>query len=102
MVRNRSLSPRAKSLKAELQVWIDEHDLAEETIWWPAEEDERTGADLVVTFEGDLHSVLWRQPFEGHNIAVACRLRSEFDAIVKKHSFLFEFKDGVTGHFYEQ
>ena len=89
MVRNRSLSPRAKSLRAELQVWIDEQGLAEETIWWPAEEDERTGADLVLTFEG-------------HNASAACRLRSEFDAIVKRHNFLFEFKDNVTGHFYER
>ena len=103
MVGQDKLSKKALALKVALQAWIEKHHLEEDTIWWPLKDDNETGnkPDLVLTFEGDLHSVLWRRPCEDHDAAAVGRLRQEFDAIVKKHGFFFQFKNEVEGRFYQ-
>ena len=93
---------KAQALKNELNVWIKKHGLTEDTIWWRPEtfqefEDDVGPPDLVLTFEGDLHTVLWER--DG---PASSKLRAEFDEIVSRHGFLFNFKDEVTGFFYRQ
>lgn len=92
------------SLKRALQEWIENNGLAEDTFWEPETKYIvlASGPDLVLTFEGDLHSVLWCRAFNDCDAAHASLLRQEFDAIVKHHGFSFEFKNETTGHFYER
>jgi hypothetical protein len=103
MAGDHKISKKARSLKVALQAWIEKNHLEEDTIWWPPKGDDSTGnrPDLVLTFEGNLHSVLWCRPCEDHDDAAVSRLRREFDVIVKKHGFFFQFKNEVEGRFYE-
>ena len=75
MAGDDKISKKARSLKVSLQAWIEKNRLEEDTIWWPPKEDDSTGnsPDLVLTFEGDLHSVLWRLPCEDHDAAAVIR-----------------------------
>jgi hypothetical protein len=93
---------RAPALKKELNAWIKKNGLTEDTIWWKPEEfqeyretDSRPA--LVLTFEGDLHTVLWER--DGSS---SYKLRAEFDEIVHRRGFDFNFKDEVTGVFYRR
>ena len=78
--------------------------MAEDTFWLdaPAENGGGPIPDLVLAFEGDLHSVLWVHSFGEHSKEYSSQLRRQFDRIVKKHGLFFNFKDEVTGHFYSK
>ncbi len=100
MGRRRSVAERIRSLKSEIRIWVNKNDLAEDTFWKDPPAEGEDGENLVLVFEGDLSTVLWERPFDNHDAAYSRRLRQEFDAIVKKHGFYFEFQNEGAANFY--
>jgi hypothetical protein len=93
---------RATALRTELNAWIKKNGLTEDTIWWKPKkfrdyDEGESRPALVLTFEGDLHTVLWER--DGPS---SSKMRAEFDEIVRRHKFTFNFKDEITGIFYLQ
>jgi hypothetical protein len=100
MARRKSVAERVRSLKAEIRIWVNKHDLAQDTFWKDPPAGSGEGENLVLVLEGDLSTVLWERPFDDHDAAYSRRLRQEFDAIVKKHGFYFEFQNEGAANFY--
>lgn len=90
---------RVKALQVELQKWMETHDLTHDTQWWTADNFDGSKLaefeeqpQLVLTFEGDLNNLFWcpRDDDWHHD------RRNEFEKIVERHGYWYEFEDCVT------
>ena len=93
-------------MQAELQSWMEKNDLTHDTGWRTAEYhygDELKKFDeppcLVLTFGGDLNNVLWEYPPDVPDYQLYVKLHAEFDEIVDRHDFWYDFEDNVTACF---
>lgn len=91
-------------LKAAIEDWLETLGLkAVEASFWTPEEffgeelDEYAERPLLVmTFDGDLHDILW-SPVDGDS--EASRRRREFEAIVKAQGLSIHRKNAATSYF---
>ena len=93
---------KARGLQIELQKWMETYELSGDTKWWTADEfysgkhvDFDEPPHLVLTFEGDLHRVIYGPP-DLPRIDWYRERRKEFDAIVERHRYWYEIEDNVT------
>lgn len=97
---------KARAMQAEIQSWMEKNELTHDTQWHTAEEyygDKRLKFAephyLVLTFEGELYNVLWEYPPDVPDYPTYVKLHAEFDDIVARHGFWYDFEDNVTACF---
>ena len=95
----------ADRLREVLQEWMEANALAEDSRWWRPEEffgdkfaEYVERPCLVLTFDGDLHDVLWSWVSDTTDGA---RLRREFEGLVKQHGFAIRRKSYTCIYFVE-
>jgi hypothetical protein len=95
--------PKVRAMQEELQQWMEKRDLADDATWYTGEEhygDELPKRDepacLVLTYDGELYSVLYFRPPDHPAYPEYVKLREEFDEIVNRHGYWFDFEDHVT------
>lgn len=102
-----STPDQVQALRDEIQAWIERNKLVCDATWWTA--DEYFGGKLisndyqhylVLSFEGDLNDVMWRQSLRKQGRVD--KLKDEFDAILERHRFWYDFNGNDTIYIYSR
>lgn len=95
--------PKVRAMQEEIQQWMEKHDLADDADWHTGEEhygDELLRHNeppcLVLTYDGELYSVLYFLPSDHPAYREYVKQREEFNEIVNRHGYWFDFEDNVT------
>jgi hypothetical protein len=93
----RKTPEQAQELKKEIQAWMTENRLTDDTGWRSA--DEAYGEQhlsfpfphyWVLWFEGDLYNVIWGYPLEEPHDRSSTQLKEELREIFKRHDCWYE------------
>ena len=96
---------QVQALRDEIQSWLKRNKLVRDSFWWKAEEYFGDTYDsqpirylLIFCSEVDLNDVMWREPLS--KPGRSDRLRDEFDAIMDRNGFWFEFSENDIAGIY--